>query len=143
MEYVDLDEEICKLWDAGNTRELSDVLALRDAFPDLKAVRAGDRLRYCSAIANEDVDCIDIGYNYADSGGALMIWPFARFREGAVYSDPPSFLVGWQNEKGFGEIPRPDWREHLQDYGLSQCAIDKVGDYLERHPPIDYAEVDD
>lgn len=99
--------------------------------------------RLCSASMNEYVNQMEIVHSCGCCEGAgLLIYPFCVVEGQKVFSNPPHFSVGHSNRYGFGEVPLTDWKVTLKNAGINPLVIDKVGEYLKRHPPIDYDEVD-
>lgn len=99
--------------------------------------------RLCSASINEYVNQMEIAHSCGCCEGAqLLIYPFCVVEGQKVFSNPPHFTVGFSNRYGFGEVPLTDWKVELKRAGINQLVIDKVAEYLKRHPPIDYDSID-
>jgi hypothetical protein len=94
-------------------------------------------IKLCTSDANEYVDNIEVEYR-TDDGGSLLVAPFLLSKEGKLYSDPPYFVVGARNTKGFGVIPLNDWKSLLTDWNISDSVISKVKNYLGQHQRVDY-----
>jgi len=97
-------------------------------------------IRLCTVDVNSFVDTMDITHR-TEEGGSLEIMPFIHDKGIRVYADPPIYIVGHRNFKGFGEVPLHDWKELLLDAGISPEVIEKVKWYLAKHQPIDYDQV--
>ena len=83
---------------------------------------------------------IDI-VNQFDAVPQLGITEFRPFAESfglRLYSDPPSFYLSEPNRSGFGETPLSDWEQLLGDNMISDYVIDKIKDYLDSRPPVNY-----
>ena len=99
--------------------------------------------RLCSVDVNPFVDTMDITHRTDEVGASLEVMPFIHDKGGRIYSDPPFYIVGFRNPKGFGECPLADWREFLNDCGVSNEIQRKVKWYLSAHAPVDYEAVPD
>lgn len=147
MEYVDIIEEIRRLEAAGAWEKLSLLDSIAEEHPDLKLFRDPyGRILFCAASAAPYTEDIELNPSSHDCDGApLQAWVFVCVDKigTRVYSDPPFFIVADQNVAGFGEIPRNDWRDHMKAAHISRFAMEKVADYLRRHPPINYVEDED
>lgn len=100
-------------------------------------------VRLCTTDVNALVDSVDITHRTDDVGGSLEILPFINEKGGRLYSDPPLFVVGYRNPKGFGEVPLVDWRDLMEDAGIANEVQRKVQWYLKAHAPVNYEEVPD
>lgn len=100
-------------------------------------------VRLCTTDVNKVVDSIDITHRTDEAGGSLEILPFLHDKGGRLYADPPIFVVGFRNPKGFGEVPLADWRDLMEDEEISIEVCRKVQWYLKAHAPVDYDEVPD
>lgn len=97
--------------------------------------------RLCTVDVNGFVDTMDITHRTDEPGASLEILPFIHDKGGRIYSDPPFFVVGHRNPKGFGECALVDWRQFLEDCGISNEVQRKVSWYLKAHMPVDYDAV--
>lgn len=98
-------------------------------------------IRLCSIDVNPFVDTIDI--THRTEQGSLEILPFIHDKGARIYADPPIYVVGFRNPKGFGEVPLADWEDLMKDSGLSQDVVRKVRWYLGAHRPVNYEDVPD
>lgn len=99
-------------------------------------------IRLCSVDANPKVDTIEITHRTEE--GSLEILPFLRDNDGAgakIYADPPIYVVGYRNPKGFGDVPLMDWEDLMKDSALGIDVIRKVKWYLGAHRPVDYDQI--
>jgi hypothetical protein len=94
-------------------------------------------VRLCTSDVNEYVNEVDFVYR-SDDGGSLLAFPFYSSKEGKVYSDPPSYVVGYRNPNGFGCFPLLDWKLHFKDAEICDIIVDKTKNYLGSHAPVDY-----
>lgn len=141
MEFIDVVQEIHRLEDGGDWGKLQQLSEMAFCFKDLRLYREHDgQLRYVSADANSEVDSIESNSCHECDGAPLKVFPFVVIdaRGTRLYSDPPCFLVADQLQGGFGEVPRPGWKEQLEEAGISNTVIRKVKLLLEGHPPIPY-----
>lgn len=97
-------------------------------------------IRLCSADVNPLATGIEVTHRTPEAGGAIEVLPFVVENGLTLYADPPLFIVGYSNPKGFGEVPLKDWAELLADAGLSKAVIAKVRSYLGGHAPVDFSE---
>lgn len=143
MEYVSVREEMDRAEkdaDWGRVAQLSELL---ETFPDLRLVRDHyGQIKFCSREANDQVDSIEMDSCHTCDGKPIKLWTYITIdkRGTRLYSDPPAFIIADQNQKGFGEIPRPGWEELLEDYEISRSVILKVKLHMSGHPPINYFE---
>lgn len=149
MEFIDIDAEVARLQleqdDTSFDRALL-IAELADAYPDLKLFRdCWGMLRHCSASVNGKVTTIAVDSCHRCDGKPIKVWPYLVVGKAGerLYSDPPTFTVADQNQQGFGEIPRADWRLPLEAAGIAPSVISKVELHLKGHPPIDYLGDDD
>ena len=98
-------------------------------------------IRLCSVDVNPFVDIIDI--THRTDQGSLEILPYINDKGVRIYADPPIYVVGYRNPKGFGEVPLADWEDLLKDSGIAQEVIRKVKWYLKAHCPVNYEDVPD
>lgn len=98
-------------------------------------------IRLCTVDVNKVVDSIDITHRTDGEGGSLEILPYLHGKGVRLYSDPPIFVVGYRNLKGFGEVPLTDWRDLMEDAGIANEVQRKVNWYLRAHAPVDYDQV--
>jgi hypothetical protein len=98
-------------------------------------------IRLCSVDVNPFVDLIDI--THRTDQGSLEVLPHIKDKGVCVYADPPIYVVGYRNPKGFGEVPLADWQALMEDAGLSPEVIRKVKWYLGAHRAVNYDEVPD
>lgn len=98
-------------------------------------------IRLCSTDVNPFVDTMDI--THRTEQGSLEILPFINDKGSRIYSDPPIYVVGYRNPKGFGEVPLADWEDLMKDSGLSVEVVRKVKWYLRAHRAVNYDEVPD
>lgn len=96
-------------------------------------------VRLCSAGVNARCDLMEVTHR-TDEAGSIEVLPHIREDGLQIYSDPCIFVVGYANDKGFGEVPLHDWAELLADHGLALEMIRKVRIYLNRHQPVSFEE---
>lgn len=140
MDYLDIDEEISRICIADDWGKAAEIAQMASAFPNLRLFRDYSHhglLRYSSPDVNSEVDQLDVM-----RGEVLAVGLYAVIdsRGSRLYSYPPVFEIGDQNHKGFGYLPRPGWREAMEEAGFSRHVIDQVQDLLDRHPPVNYME---
>lgn len=150
LKYIDLNKyaiELAQKWSPSNQRKMEILLELQSQFDDLKGVK--DRwgnVRFISADANKYVEEIDLEHQSIDFDGMpIEVWPFIYWdlRGTKLYCDPACFIVGDKNTDGFGYNAREGWLEKMQEAQISRSVIMKVKDYLEKHPPINYKDIED
>lgn len=98
-------------------------------------------IRLCSVDVNPFVDTIDI--THRTEQGSLEILPYIHDKGQRIYADPPIYVVGYRNPKGFGEVPLCDWEDLMKDSGLAVEVIRKVKWYLGAHRPVNYEDIPD
>ena len=143
MEFVTVEEELQRLQVEGDWGKIAQLSEMFQAFPTLRLFRDHwGILRACAAEANQEVDRIVMDSCHTCDGKPIKLWTYAEIdsKGTRLYSDPPMFVVADQNQKGFGEIPRPDWEEELKSHGIGRFVITKVREHLRGHPPINYFE---
>lgn len=144
--YMDLGEHLDELRrtlgaDSGSYRTTE---TARLEHPNLRAYR--DHLgivRLCSCDVNQYVDNVDLVHRNDDEGSSLEVFPFLTDKGARIYADPPMFVVGYRNPKGFGEVPLHDWQTHLEDAKIPIEIIRKVRWYLGAHAPVNYDQIPD
>jgi hypothetical protein len=146
MEFIDLYQEIQRLADAGQNEQAGILKAYLEFWPNARAFRHpiwGD-LRICCRDANVEVNQLELGHQAAVHDHLPMeVWPFVAIGpHERLHSDPPCFIVADAPVKGFGEIPREGWRDDMDEEDINRHIIQKVGNYLERHPPVLYDDED-
>lgn len=143
--YVDLLEHLKSLEETLGT-ESTTYKAAAQAYgdhPNLRAYR--DHLgciRLCSVDVNPRANLIEITHR-TEEGGSLEVMPHIHDKGVKVYADPPIYIVGHRNPKGFGEVPLADWQELLADANLGTEIIRKVKWYLGAHQAVNYEDVPD
>ncbi len=100
-------------------------------------------VRLCSIDVNPKANCIEVTHRTQECGGSIEVMAYADEGGLSIYTDPPLYVVGFSNPRGFGEVPLKDWADLLADAGLSIEVIRKVRSYLGRHAPIDFDQVPD
>ena len=150
MKFVDLTKymiELATKWSPENQKRMEILLELQDHFSDLKGIR--DRwgnVRFVSNEANQYVENIDLEHQSIEFDGLpIEVWPFIYWdlRGTKLYSDPAYFIVADKNPDGFGYVPRKNWLEDMQAAKICKTVINKVKDYLDKHPPINYRDIED
>ncbi len=140
--YVDLVEHL-KVMELKLGPDSASYKLAAKAFADHPNLRAYlDHLgciRLCSTDVNKTVDLIDI--THRTELGSLEVMPHVNDKGMRVYADPPIFVVGYRNPKGFGEVPLIDWEELMKDAGLSDAVVNKVKRYLGAHQPVNYDQL--
>lgn len=142
--YLDLLKHLAELENTLGSESPSFKQAVQ-AFKDHPNLRAfkdhRGYVRLCTSDVNPLVDTIDITHRTDETGASLEILPFIHDNGGRIYSDPPFYVVGFRNPKGFGEVPLVDWRELMEDCGISIEVQRKVKWYLSAHAAVDYEAV--
>ena len=142
--YVDLVKHLEDLERALGS-ESQTYKATAQAFKDHPNLRAYldhiGVIRLCSADVNPFVTTIDI--THRTDQGSLEILPYINDKGVRIYADPPIYIVGYRNPKGFGEVPLADWEEMLKDSEIAIEVIRKVKWYLKAHCPVNYEDVPD
>lgn len=150
MRYLDLNKyaiELAQKWSQANQRKMETLLELQSQFTDLKGIK--DRwgnVRFVSSEANKYVEEVDLEHQSIEFDEMpIEVWPFIYWdlRGTKLYSDPAYFVVADKNPHGFGYMPREGWKEKMEEAEIGRSVINKVKDYLDRHPPINYRDIED
>ena len=145
MEFIDLKAEVKRLMAAGEPEQAGIIEAYMDTWPDIRGFRSrwGD-LRFCSYEANEVALEVELEHQAAVNDHTPMeVWLFVAVGPNdKLYTYPPCFVVADAPACGFGEIPREGWDDLMEEMDIRPAAINKVRDYLERHAPCLYEELD-
>ncbi|SRR6266849_5851190 len=139
--FLDLTEHLKELRETAALilPRVEKILAVRRnlrAFKDHLGV-----VRYCSSDVNAVVDTVEITHRTDEEDGVLEILPSVLDEGMHIYSDPPIFILGYRNPKGFGEVPLHDWRDILNDNNISDAVIRKVRLYFKKHAAVNYDQV--
>jgi hypothetical protein len=142
-------EEVDRLNKDINTKVniLDGIKHLMTKFPDLMIYRSPSSTKHkficCSSSVNNYVD----SYDYTESNNVepgevtyVFAWPYTTIDSINVYSNPPYYLIGAVNNKGFGIIPAEGWDDLLASDNISNSLIRKIRTFLKSKPPIDYTE---
>ena len=121
-------------------------------YPDLKLwpLEDGDYM-LCSSSVNRYVDDFDqydrpsllIEHDNESNEREIVsveVWPYTVVDDHRIYSNPPCFIIGEVNNKGFGVKPFDGWEDQMSEHDICNTAIRKARNYLRSKPPITYLE---
>jgi hypothetical protein len=142
--YLSASEYLAKLvYSGSNWHRIDQIEELMKKYPSLRVYEDYlGRLRLCTYEVNSLVDEIFL-WHRTDSGGSIEVLPFIQEDGVEIHSDPVIFIVGHANDKGFGEVPLHDWKNLLEDEKICKDVVRKIRDYLDKHAPVNYSDVDE
>lgn len=142
MNIIDTKDALNLLFADGQGLAYAKLKSLYEAYADMEVViDGGGKAHACSEEINRNCDVLEFRMADRKDGGPLLAWSYVYVPvEGRIYSNPPFHLVGHHAVGGFGEVPEAGWRDNMAASGLDVSLLDKVQDYLDRHPPVFYAE---
>lgn len=124
-------------------KTVAEVTALKERFPDLHVtVDRWARKRYSSKLVNPIADQVDMQHNCgccADS--PLEARPYIRWNGVSVFASPDHYRVGEKTSSGLDD-PYEAWEAGMRDYGISETAIQLVGEYFEEQKRKRCAELE-
>lgn len=127
------------------------IQTVMEKYPDLQLLRLDDGdYMMCSALVNKCVDDYEyyerkstlIDENDTRDITAIEVWPYTVVDDHRIHSNPPCYVVGEINEKGFGVTPYEEWEDKMAGDEICNTAIRKIRAYLKGRPPITYLEDD-
>ncbi len=145
MRKIDEEIRLLELQISDLDRKISALAELAIVYPDLIVHSNKEGVKkYCSASVNDYVNTMEVVNQCSCCDGApLILYAYCVVNDIRIYSDPPHFQIGFANRYGFGQVPLTNWKDDLKDAGISKLVMDKASDYLKRHPPVDYDDVED
>lgn len=131
---------------------LSSIKALFARLPDLQVYKSSkdSEIISCSSQMNgsmtdfipfhRDTEYLDeYGINTIKVSPKIVdVWLYTELDGLRVYSNPPYFTVGHENESGFGIVQNKEWESLMDSCGVSLALIRKVRTYLKSKPEISW-----
>lgn len=140
MEWVDIDEEMGRLFSENEGHKATLLCDMIAEYKDLRLYRDDKGLmKFTSQEANVFADRLEFS---ANGESTIRVWPFVVIDPigTKLYGSPPCFVIGEENEAGFGVKPREAWLEEMIQAELDEDIIARVKDWLSARPPINYKE---
>lgn len=102
--------------------------------------RWGD-IKLSSPSINAETDNILINHNCGCCPDSpLQVWPYKIIEGFKVFSKPACFMVGEQNQWGYGEIEYDGWQDKLRKENITEIVINKVQEFFNNNKPEDYED---
>jgi hypothetical protein len=97
--------------------------------------------RLYSVKANPKTNKVEISHGCGCcSDAALYARPYLKVEGVEVYSDPPSFTIGYGNSYGYGEEESDGWEEKMRESNISEEVIRQCREYLDDNKPKPYED---